>query len=93
MHPLTAFEEHKTAAKEALEILKSFMPEGKLPPRVPGMDTVIRLAVRIAQGGTPRDAAIREYLYRWRLAIKDFDQCGGRNGAVSIFGAPHTMGM
>ena len=38
-------------------------------PRVPGMDIVIRLAVRIDQGRTIAEAAAREYLYRWNLAL------------------------
>jgi len=42
------------------------------------------------------EAAAREYLYRWHLAILAPDQCIGhsvRNPCVSIFGTPHTIGM
>lgn len=73
------------------------------PPRVPGCDTVVRLAHRISCGRTIEEAAAREYLYRWYLAIKAPDQCNatGRHdwrssdprACVSIFGTPHTIGM
>jgi hypothetical protein len=65
-------------------------------PRGPGMDTITRLALRLYYGRTPAEALAREYLYRWGLAIKPADQCIGaatRNPCVSIFGAPHTIGM
>ncbi len=69
------------------------------------MDTFTRLAIRVASGKTTSEAAAREYLYRWSLAIKAPDQCGatGRisydprdrkpDACVSAFGAPHTIGM
>jgi hypothetical protein len=62
---------------------------------VPGMGTNARLALRLHNGKTPEEALAAEYLYRWHLAVKPFDQCEGatRNPAVSIFGAPHTIGM
>jgi hypothetical protein len=65
------------------------------PGRVPGMDTVSRLALRIYYGKTVEQAIASEYLYRWNLAVKPFDQCegGARNPAVSVFGVPHTLGM
>ncbi|WP_316234858.1 hypothetical protein [Bradyrhizobium sp. SZCCHNR1004] len=69
---------------------------GVLPPRVPGMDTFTRMAIRTAGGMTACEAAAREYVYRWRLAIKAPDQCIGaatRNPCASVFGAPHTIGM
>lgn len=55
---------------------------GKAPPRVPGMDTVIRLAIRIHNGRTIEEAAAAEYLYRWRLALQS-----------RVFGVPHTLGL
>lgn len=66
--------------------------------RVPGIGTVERLAVRLHLGKTIEEAAAREYLYRWRLAIKAPDQCMlPHNSTVdpccSIFGTPHTIGM
>lgn len=51
-------------------------------PRVPGIATVLRLAVRIDCGRSPEEAAAREYLYRWELALRS-----------PIFGVPHTLGM
>lgn len=52
------------------------------PCRVPGCDTVIRLAWRIECGKTAEQAAAREYVYRWGLALKS-----------PIFGVPHTLGL
>lgn len=70
---------------------------GIAPPRVPGMDTHTRLAIRIHGGRTIEEAAAREYLYRWSLAIKAPDQCVGdfrvRNPVCSVFGTPHPIGM
>jgi hypothetical protein len=87
------YDQHKDAAHHALNLYRSYCG-GQIPPRVPGMDTVIRLAWRLAHGRTVEEAAAREYVYRWNLAIKPFDQCEGstRNPACSIFGTPHTLG-
>lgn len=73
---------YKKEALEALEILKT-MCGGALPPRVPGMDTVTRLAWRIRCGRTPQEAATNEYVYRWKLALQ----------SPICFGAPHAMGL
>lgn len=85
---------HGLEAHRALTLLRSWY---SLPmPRVPGMDTYTRLAIRIHEGRSIEQAAAREYLYRWRLAIKAPDQCigaGTRNPCVSGFGAPHPIGM
>lgn len=92
---IAAYEQHRDAAREAFKVYASYC-NGRAPARVPGMDTVIRLAVRIAQGKSIKEAAAREYIYRWHLAIKAPDQCIGTrmvNPCVSIFGAPHTIGM
>lgn len=65
-------------------------------PRRDGMPTALALAWKIDHGLTAEQAAAHEYLYRWRLAIKAANQVIGasiRNPAVSIFGAPHTIGM
>jgi hypothetical protein len=90
-----AFKAHSVEAREAFGIYRSYCG-GKVPPRVPGMDTYDRLAYRISLGRTVEEAAAREYLYRWSLAIKAPDQCIGaatRNACVSVFGTPHTIGM
>jgi hypothetical protein len=96
MNVLThAYHLHKLAAHEAFELYASYCG-GKAPPRVAGCDTVIRLAVRIHNGKTVPEAAMLEYLYRWKLAIKTPDQCigsGARNACCSVFGAPHTIGL
>lgn len=83
---------HKVEAEKAYALFLDHYPDA---PRVPGMDTVCRLAWRIAHGKTAEQSAAREYVYRWGLAIKPFDQCEGntRNPACSIFGAPHTIGL
>jgi hypothetical protein len=88
---LAAFQRHEAAANAAWSLLKTWYD---LPiTRVSGMDTVIRLAWRIECGRTVEQAAAREYTYRWNLAVRDFDQCEGGNGAVSAFGAPHPFGL
>ncbi len=90
---LQAFERNKVAAQEAYALFSEYYPDA---PRVPGCSTVIRLAWRIDCGRSVQEAAAAEYLYRWNLAVKPFDQCDSdcvRNPACSIFGAPHTIGM
>lgn len=60
---------------------------------------------RHRSGATIEQAAAREYVYRWHLAIKAPDQCGAtglrhanarrgdRYACVPVFGAPHPIGM
>lgn len=55
---------------------------GKAPHRVPGMATITRLAIRVYNGRTIEEAAAREYVYRWHLALKS-----------RTFGVPHCLGM
>lgn len=83
-------------AHEAVALFRSYCVEGL--PRVPGMATADRLAIRIHSGHTAEEAAAKEYLYRWNLAIKAPDQCMLPNNStldpcVSVFGTPHTIGM
>lgn len=105
MHPiLETYRQHADAADLAYDAFEALCG-GRVPPRVPGCSTVIRLATRIAGGMTVEQTAAREYLYRWALAIKAPDQCGatGRvsydprdrrpDACLSIFGTPHTIGM
>jgi hypothetical protein len=87
---LDAYREYATRA-EAAYLAYSVLCDNAPPPRIPGMDTVIRLAVRIKNGRSIEEAAAREYVYRWHLAIKPFDQC--EPSAASIFGAPHLVGQ
>lgn len=56
--------------------------------KVPGSDTATRMAERIGHGRTPQQAAAREYLYRWRLAL----DARPRN-AAAVWGVPHTLGL
>lgn len=79
----SAWPKHRDAAMQALSLFHSYCDSKASVPRVPGMDTALRLAVRIDRGATVEQAAAREYLYRWNLAIE-------RSRA---FGAPHAMGM
>jgi hypothetical protein len=71
---------HAAEAQEAYELFATYCA-GPMP-RVPGMATTLRLAVRIQQGRTIGEAAAREYLYRWHLAL-DWDG----------FGVPHPIGL
>lgn len=76
-----AMRDHLLEAETAYSLYKSHC-ENRVPIRVPGMDTIIRLARRIYLGSTPERAAASEYLYRWNLALRS-----------PIFGAPHSLGM
>lgn len=81
-------------ARAALTLFKSYCSAPL--PRVPGIATGDRLAIRIHAGKTVEEAAAREYLYRWQLAIKAGDQLSDRpawNDAVSCFGTPHPIGF
>lgn len=101
---IAAYEANRDAARGAFGIYREYCG-GHAPPRVPGMDTVIRLALRMSHGRTAEEAAAKEYVYRWHLAIKAPDQCNATGRAsfdprdldpwacVSVFGAPHTIGM
>ena len=71
-----AWREHKEVALQSLAIYRSYCT--RPIPRVAGCDTSIRLAHRIAHGFTVEEAAAREYVYRWGLAILPGNQvtCG-----------------
>lgn len=73
--------EHGDKAQEAYGLFVSHC-EDVAPCRVPGMDTVIRFAIRIDCGRDVENAAAREYIYRWNLALQ----------SVVAFGAPHLLG-
>lgn len=88
---------HKAEAAKAFDLFSSYCSDG-MRRRVPGMGTTERLAVRLYAGKSIEEAAAREYLYRWHLAIKAPDQSmlphnSTRNPVVSVFGTPHTIGM
>lgn len=73
--------EHGDAASVAYNLFVHHC-EGVPPCRVPGMDTVIRLAIRIDCGRDVEGAAAHEYIYRWKLALQ----------SVVAFGSPHLLG-
>ena len=100
----TAWPLHKDAARQAFNLFDSYCVDG-YRRRVPGMGTTERLCLRIFYGKSIEQAAAAEYLYRWTLAIKAPDQCNATGqksyeprdrqprACVSIFGAPHLLGM
>ena len=55
---------------------------GKMPPKVAGYSVEFRMSVRTDVGFTPEQAAAREYLYRWNLALRS-----------RVFGVPHALGL
>lgn len=75
-----AYKNHQDEATQAFIALRKMTT--KRLPRVPGMDTLIRLAWRIECGRSAQEAAAREYMYRWSLALKS-----------PIFGVPHALGL
>lgn len=65
-------------------------------PRVPGCDTVLRMAVRIKRGNSVEQAAAREYSYRWHLfADRWVNHAESRSVSrflPSVWTAPHEIG-
>ena len=93
---IRVYNAHSADADRAFALFASYWTSSAKPARVPGMDTVVRMAWRLAHGKTIEEAAAREYVYRWHLAVKPFDQIDRAstvNPACSIFGAPHPIGM
>lgn len=88
---IAAFEKHRLAAELSYSQFRSWVRKDL--PRVPGMDTIIRLAWRVECGHDTEQAACREYLYRWRLALGTPDQIALGGKAWLMFGAPHLFGM
>lgn len=88
-----AWSRHEKEALAALAMLESF---GGNLPRVPGCDTSLRLAHRIYCGRSTEQAAAREYVYRWSLAIDAFAshvRTGGRPNPFASHYAPHAFGL
>jgi hypothetical protein len=81
-----AFNKHGTEAKSAMALFEEYC--GRTMPRVPGCDTILRLAHRIYHGMTVEETASREYAYRWHLALIP----SPRNAEV-VFGVPHPLGL
>jgi hypothetical protein len=76
-----AWASHEPDARQAYSLFVRYCGDIP-PPRVPGMDTVIRLAIRLRSGRTVQEAAAREYVYRWDLAP-----------VSQVFGVPHSLGL
>ncbi len=70
-----------TKPKRALRLFHSYWGDGAVPYRVPGVDTLMRIAVSLWIGRTIEEAAAKEYLYRWSIA---------HNGRA--FPPPHCLG-
>lgn len=87
----------RAQAIEALELFRSYCSQPQ--PRIPGCDTVIRVAIRIHCGMTVEEAAAREYCYRWHLCLnRIINHLESRSSAVMIhahmcYPAPHQMGQ
>ncbi len=77
---VTAYHGHKAEAVAAWEAFK-LLCDYRVP-RVPGCDTVIRLAWRIECGNTIEQAAAHEFLYRVNLSMR----------SPICFGAPILLG-
>jgi len=75
-----AYGVYRPQAEQAEVILTNWC--GRRLERAPGMTTVYRLGFRIYSGKTVEEAAGREYLYRWRLALQS-----------PVFGIPHPIGL
>ena len=87
-----ALERHEQGAREAFAIFQTYAPGS---PRVPGMDTVARMAVRLDHGRDVEEAAAREYLYRWNLSL-DYhasSRPGRRQNVFASHYAPHAIGL
>lgn len=71
----------RAQAEEALAIYRSHTA---MRIKRPGMDTMTALAIRLEAepGRTAEQAAAREYLYRWHLALTS-----------PVFGVPHAIGL
>lgn len=94
---MDCYRDNMADAHAAYALFVSHYCNGVAPPRVPGMDTAIRLAVRIAMGRTLEQAAAREYLYRWHLDLDTLAMRTKRDwlGSPTANGgfAPHQLGL
>lgn len=76
-----AWGEHRDAICAAMELFRAYCG-AEWDIGQPSTALALRLAVRVDAGRTPEEAAAREYLYCWKLALD-----------APIFGAPHALGM
>jgi hypothetical protein len=82
-----AWAAHEPEAREAYALFKSWAPRSG---RIPGCDTALRLAYRIANRRTVEEAAAREFVYRWHLTV-DAMAAGSKWMADQY--APGTLGL
>lgn len=87
----------RTQSVEAFTLFRGYCSAP--PPRIPGCDTVLRIALRIHSGASVEAAAAREYAYRWRLFldawinhIQTRSRTRFAHGPV-IYPAPHLLGL
>lgn len=95
-----AMASHGAEAHEAYALFTTYVDDA---PRLPGMGTVERMAVRLASGRTVEEAAAREYVYRWSLPLGQWVNHAeqgrdslGRRRSLPVTGAwpvPHAIGM
>lgn len=78
---IVAYEKHKHAAEQAFDAFRAMCDYPVC--RVPGMDTVIRLAWRIECGRDVQRAALEEFMYRVNLSID----------RARMFEAPVLLGL
>lgn len=90
-----AWPKHQSAAEDALKLFRSYCSQPMR--RIPGMDTVLRIAVRINAGNSIEQAGAREYAYRWHLALNQWiNHAESRSRSRPVTGAwqaPHIIGM
>jgi hypothetical protein len=92
-HPLSVYKRNMDTAHRSLALFRAICPNA---PRVPGMDTAIRLAWRIEHGATEEEAAGREYVYRWHLTINwtnGLVDTAARGSPLASAYAPHLLGQ
>ena len=85
------------AAMRSMELVRSYLMPGAMT-RIPGMDTGIRLAIRIREYGySEEEAAAREYGYRWHLALNQWinhaEACSRTRPICGAWTPPHLIGM
>lgn len=95
-----AIQHYGDKAQRAVDLYWSWLEEPL--PYAGGAGALERCALGLYQGRTIEECAAREYLYRWKLAIKPFNQTDSRtywgaastrNPVCSSFGTPHAIGL
>lgn len=87
----------RQAAKDALALFRSYCAQSM--PRIPGMDTWIRMAIRVHLGKSIEEAAAREYSHRWLLFLRAWSnhtESRARGRFIHpqmVYPAPHLLGQ